>query len=83
MSVGTAQVPVPASSVHLQLCWCESAQTAAAWKSTKAAPCKESSAARNRARNRNIDLSKIAVIINAKLVIKDLSKWSVLRQGNV
>lgn len=34
----------------------------------------------SRARNRNIDLAKIAVIINAKLVIKDLSKWSVLRR---
>lgn len=44
------------------------------WQSTKPAPCKESCAARNRARNRNIDLSKIAVIINAKLVIKELSK---------
>lgn len=53
------------------------------WKSTKAAPCKESCPARNRARNRNTDHPKIAVIINAKLVIKDLSEGSVLRQGDV
>lgn len=52
-------------------------------KVPKLLPTRKACPARNRVRSRNIDLSKIAVIINAKLVIKDLSKCCVLRQGDV